>query len=96
MIYRLDGKPWRGRVQTYDAPFGLEKSDSFTLHAQETGAASYIRGQAAQPVFDDRREFWDPALPFVGVKVPHAGVTIRVTQQSGTSMRVRVGATTGT
>ena len=46
-IYRLDGKPWRGRVQTYDAPFGLEKSDSFTLHAQETGAASYIRGQAA-------------------------------------------------
>ncbi|MDA0161434.1 immune inhibitor A [Solirubrobacter ginsenosidimutans] len=96
VVYRLDGKPWRGRVQTYDAPFGLEKSDSFTLHAQETGAASYIRGQAAQPVFDDRREFWDPALPFVGVKVPHVGVTIRVTQQSGTSMRVRVAGTTGT
>ena len=38
-IYRLDGKPWRGRIQTYDAPFGLEKSDSFTLHAQETGEA---------------------------------------------------------
>ena len=52
--------------KTYDAPFGLEKSDSFTLHAQETGAASYIRGQAAVPLFDDRREYWDPALPFVG------------------------------
>ncbi|RKQ90987.1 immune inhibitor A [Solirubrobacter pauli] len=95
-IYRLDGKPWRGRVQTYDAPFGLEKSDSFTLHAQETGAASYIRGQAAVPTFDDRKEYWDPALPTVGVKVPHVGVQIRVTQQSGTSMRVRVSGTPGT
>jgi immune inhibitor A len=93
-IYRLDGKPWRGRIQTYDAPFGLEKSDSFTLHAQETGRASYIRGQAPQPLFDDRREYWDPALPYVGVKVPHAGVTIRVTQQSGTSMRIRIGSAT--
>ena len=41
-------------------------------------------------MFDDRREFWDPALPNVGVKVPHAGVLIRVLQQNGTSMRVRV------
>ena len=48
------------------------------------------------PLFDDRREFWDPALPFVGVKVPHVGVKLRVTQQSGTSMRVRVAGTTGT
>ena len=81
-----------GAIQTYDAPFGLEKSDSLTLHAQETGAASYIRGQAGQPLFDDRREYWDPALPNVGVKVPHVGVTIRVAQQSGTSMRIRVGS----
>lgn len=95
-IYRLDGKPWRGRVQTYDAPFGLEKSDSFTLHAQETGAAGYIRGQAAVPTFDDRKEYWDPALPTVGVKVPHVGVQIRVTQQSGTSMRIRISGTPGT
>jgi immune inhibitor A len=92
-IYRLDGKPWRGRVQTYDAPFSLEKSDSFTLHAQETGAASYIRGQAAQPVFDDRRDYWDPALPAVGVKVPRAGVRMQVVEQSGTSMRVRISST---
>jgi len=94
-IYRLDGKPWRGRVQTYDAPFGLEKSDSFTLHT-ETGAASYIRGQAAVPTFDDRKEYWDPAIPTVGVKVPHVGVQIRVTQQSGTSMKVRISGTPGT
>ncbi len=88
-IANLDGTLWRGRIQTYDAPFGLEKSDSFTLTAP-SGRPSYIRGQAAVPVFDDRKEFWDPALPTVGVKVPHAGVLIRVLQQNGTSMRVRV------
>jgi immune inhibitor A len=93
-IYRLDGKPWRGRIQTYDAPFSLEKADSFTLHAQETGQASYIRGQAAQPVFDDRKEYWNAALPYVGVKVPHVGVRMRVVSASGTSMRVRIDSTT--
>jgi len=68
-IYKLDGKPWRGRIQTYDAPFSLEKAGSFTLHDQNTGQASYIRGQAAQPVFDDRRSYWTAAQPAVGVKV---------------------------
>ena len=92
-IYRLDGKPWRARIQGYDAPFSLQKSDSFTLHAQETGAASYIRGQAAVPVFDDRRSYWDAALPNAGVKVPNAGVRIQVQRQQGTSMRIRISST---
>jgi immune inhibitor A len=92
-IYRLDSKPWRPRIQGYDAPFSLQKSDSFTLHAQETGQASYIRGQAAVPVFDDRRSYWDPALPTAGVKVPNAGVRIQVQRQEGTSMRIRISST---
>jgi immune inhibitor A len=96
-VYRLDGKPWRGRIQTYDAPFSLEKSESYTLYAQDADpahpAASYIRGQAPQPVFDDRRSYWDAALPTVGVKVPNAGVRIQVQQQRGTSMRIRISST---
>ena len=36
------------------------------------------------------KEYWDPALPTVGVKVPHAGVKITVTKQDGTSMTVKV------
>ena len=92
-IYRLDGLPWRGRIQTYDAPFSLERADSFTLHAQETGQASFIRGQDAVPTFDDRRSYWDPAIPTVGVKVPAAGVRIAVQKQDGTSMRIRISST---
>ena len=52
-IYNLDGEPWRPRIQMYDAPFGLQKVDSFTLHSPTTGNASYIRGQAGNPLFDD-------------------------------------------
>ena len=43
-----------------------------------TARPSYIRGQAAQPLFDDSRSYWSPAQPNIGVKVPDAGVRIRV------------------
>jgi immune inhibitor A len=91
-IYRLDGLPWRPRIQTYDAPFSLEKADSFTLH-MPNGQPSYIRGQDAVPVFDDRRPYWNATLPNVGVKVPNAGVKMQVQKQDGTSMRVRITST---
>jgi immune inhibitor A len=91
-LYTLDGTLWRGRIQTYDAPFGLQKADSFTLHHQATGKPSYIRGQAGNPVFDDSNpnRYFDPAQPRVGVKVAGEGVRIRVLDESGTSVRVRV------
>ena len=41
----------------YDATFGLEKADSFTLHVN--GQASYIRGQNAVPMFDDTKSYQD-------------------------------------
>src|SRR4051794_9861239 len=92
-IFRLDGLKWRPRIQTYDAPFSLEKADSFTLH-MPNGQPSYIRGQAAVPVFDDRRSYWDAQQPNVGVKVPPAGVRIAVQSASGTTMRIKVSSTT--
>jgi immune inhibitor A len=87
-FYRLDGQPWRARVQVYDAPFSLRKADSFTLH--HNSQAMFIRGQAEQPVFNDTKTYWYPALPNHGVKLPAVGVKIRVQSVSGTSMKVRV------
>ena len=72
----------------------LQKADSFTLHVD--GKASYVRGQAANPLFDDSdpnryfQPFADAGLPRVGVKVAGAGVQIQVLKQKGTSMRIRV------
>jgi immune inhibitor A len=86
--YNLTGAPWRSRVQVYDAPFSLRKADSFTLNV--AGKPSYVRGEAAQPLFDDTKKYFYDELPNHGVKLPAVGVKIRVVEQNGTSIRVRV------
>ena len=89
-IYRLDGATWRCRIQVYDAPFSLTRAESFTLH--NLSEPSFIRGQDAQPVFDDRRTYFydsDDVIKLCGVKVPKAGVRIRVLDVDGTSIRIR-------
>ncbi|WBB82434.1 immune inhibitor A [Micromonospora sp. WMMD882] len=86
-IYNLTGQPWRARVQVYDAPFSLKKADSFTLHLNSQ--PQYIRGQAAEPLFDDTKQYWYPELPNHGVKVPATGTKIKVLEQDGTSIKVR-------
>ncbi|TXL63230.1 immune inhibitor A domain-containing protein [Aeromicrobium terrae] len=87
IINTVTGAPWRARIQMYDAPFSLHTADSMTLHTN--GKASYIRGQKAQPVFDDTKKFWFPTLPNHGVKLPAVGVKIKVLTEDGTSMKVR-------
>ncbi|MEV6270955.1 immune inhibitor A domain-containing protein [Kribbella sp. NPDC051936] len=87
-INRLDGQIWRPRIAAYDAPFGLEKADSFTLHVN--GQASYIRGQNAVPTFNDSKSYWTADQPTSSVKIPNNGVNIKVLSKTGTSMTVQV------
>ena len=87
-LYQLSGTPWRARIQIYDAPFGLTKADSMTLHTN--GVASYIRGQAGQPVFDDTKSYFDPNLLNHGVTVRNAGVKIQVLAQNGTTTKIKI------
>ncbi|TWD72525.1 immune inhibitor A [Kribbella amoyensis] len=89
-INRLDGQLWRPRVAGYDAPFGLEKADSITLHVN--GQPSYIRGQDAVKTFNDGKSYWSPDQPTAGVKVPNNKVNITVQSRTGTSMKVQVSA----
>ncbi len=91
-IYNLDGQPWRPRIQMYDATFGLQKADSFTLHSATTGRASYIRGQAANPLFDDSNpaRYFKTDQPSGGVTVAGSGTKIRVLDEKGTSVKIRI------
>lgn len=87
-IINRNGVPWRGRIQVYDAPFSLHKADSMTLHIN--GQPSYVRGQAASPVFNDTKKYWYAESPAAGVKLPAAGVKIRVVSEKGTSMKINI------
>lgn len=87
-MYNLTGAPWRARVQVYDAPFSLTKADSFTLHVNSQ--PQYIRGQDAQPLFDDTKKYFYDELPNHGVKLPAVGVKIRVVEVDGTTMKIRI------
>ena len=86
-LYNNDGNLWRSRVSMYDAPFGTTKADSFTLHVN--GKPSYIRGQAAAPLFDDTKQYFYPEAIW-GVKLPATGVKIKVVKQEGTSLKVQI------
>ncbi len=90
-INNLCGTTWRTRIQVYDAPFTKRTADSMTLHCD--GRASYVRGQAGQPVFDDSKQWWYASQPNHGVKVPVNGVRIAVTKETGTTTRVKFSST---
>jgi immune inhibitor A len=89
-LIRLDGQPWRSRVQVFDAPFSKLDAPSFTLHLN--GEPQNIKGQPANPFFSDVIGYYRPATtPNIGPVLPKAGVTMTVKKQQGTSMTVEIG-----
>jgi len=89
-LKRVDGPNWRNRVQTYDATFGLQKTDALTLH--HNSVLSPIPSLPAVPVFDDRTSYYDPANPQGSVMNPNTGTQVRVLKatQLGASLYVEV------
>jgi immune inhibitor A len=91
LILRSDGKPWRPRVQVYDAPFSLRRSDSFEL--RDGTLENHIQGQAPNPVFDDRNSYYteDSSTGMkYGVLIPHSGVRIAVLAAGKGSLRFEI------
>jgi len=82
LLIRPDGLVWRPRIQSYDSPFGLKKTDKVCLHFNSE--KSCFGGLRGNPVFDDTQSYWFPPDPDIGhfgwasVPLPGFGVTIRV------------------
>ena len=89
-LMRTVTTPWRSRIQTYDATFGLEKTDALTLHVN--GVASAIPSLPAVKAFNDLLNWWDPAVPLTSVNPPKTGTTIEVVtyKAQGNFMEVQV------
>ena len=84
----IDGKPWRSRVQVYDAPFSVQRTDRVVLHVNSVD--SVLPSLKAQPLFDDTAKYWYSEIPLTGVKLPAVGVKIRVLEQESSTMKIRI------
>jgi immune inhibitor A len=75
-LVREDGVAWSSRYQSFDSPFGLERTDPLTL--RRLGVDYKYRSQPGVPVFDDRVQHWRSATPAAGVKNPNTSTQIQV------------------
>lgn len=82
------GDYWRSRVQVYDAPFGLARTDTVTLHVD--GVPNTFGGLPGVATFRDTDKYFYDELPNHGVKLPGTGVQIQVLKQNGTQATVKV------
>jgi len=75
-LMRTATVPWSGRVQSYDATFGLQGTDALMLH--RNGVPFSYPSLPPSPVFNDLLDYWSPAAPYASVIVPKTGTTIEV------------------
>ncbi|MFI6465349.1 immune inhibitor A domain-containing protein [Streptomyces sp. NPDC050538] len=87
-----NGTLMRNRVQAYDSPFGLDRTDSMTLHNADV--ATKIKSQPGVPVFDDGKStYYDTSNPTAGVKITDTNTRIKITKEShgGSTVSLQVG-----
>jgi immune inhibitor A len=89
-LAREDGVAWSPRYQSFDSPFGIERTDRLTL--RRLGVDYQYRSQPGTSVFDDRVQYWRSATPAAGVKNPNTGTQIQVksVSRNGAVMEVEV------
>lgn len=88
-----DGTLMRNRVQAYDSPFSLYRTDGITLHKADV--AKYIPGSKGVSVFNDRKnDYYDPANPTGGVKITDTNTKIKILKEAknGSTIELEVGA----
>jgi immune inhibitor A len=79
-LYRVDGAPWRNRIQTYDSTFSLKAPDGIDdIHVNSV--LSPVAGQEAISEFDSSQSYYDESNPCGSVNypiIPNAGVKISI------------------
>ncbi|WP_030180167.1 immune inhibitor A domain-containing protein [Streptomyces violaceorubidus] len=87
-----DGTLMRNRMQAYDSPFSLYRTDGMTLHKADV--AKYVPGSKGVSVFNDRTDdYWDPANPTGGVQVTDTNTKIKIVKEAknGSTIELEVG-----
>ncbi|MEI2777795.1 MAG: immune inhibitor A domain-containing protein [Tetrasphaera sp.] len=83
------------RRTSFDASFGLERTDKVTFHLN--GVPATVPSRAAMPTFSDTfpNQYWTSANPQNSVKVPGSGtkITVKYMHSRGWPMRLSVSFT---
>ncbi|MFL0411621.1 immune inhibitor A domain-containing protein [Microbacterium paludicola] len=81
-----DGTVARNRIQSFDATFGVHKTDAISLHRETEAGMTTLKvgSQKAIPTFDDTdpNRYYDETNPQNSVKVGGTGTKITVTDQN--------------
>ncbi|MCF1645029.1 immune inhibitor A domain-containing protein [Streptomyces indiaensis] len=88
-----DGTLMRNRIQAYDSPFSLYRTDGMTLHKADV--AKYIPGSKGVSVFNDRKnDYYDESNPTAGVKITDTNTKIKILKEAkdGSTIELEVGA----
>ncbi|MFD8153340.1 immune inhibitor A domain-containing protein [Streptomyces sp. NPDC059720] len=87
-----DGTLMRNRIQSYDSPFSLYRTDGMTLHKADV--AKYIPGSKGVSVFNDRKnDYYDESNPTAGVKITDTNTKIKILKEAknGSTIELEVG-----
>jgi immune inhibitor A len=87
-----DGTPMRSRIQAYDSPFSLFRTDGITLHNADV--AKRIPSSKGVSVFNDHTStYYDATTPFAGVKLTDTNTKIKIVQEAknGSTISLEVG-----
>ncbi|MFB7493908.1 immune inhibitor A domain-containing protein [Streptomyces sp. NPDC056161] len=87
-----DGTLMRGRIQAYDSPFSLERTDGITLHKADV--PTRIKSSQGVPVFNDHTStYYDSSNPASGVKITDTNTKIKIDKQArdGSTIDIEVG-----
>ncbi|MFC8712621.1 MULTISPECIES: immune inhibitor A domain-containing protein [unclassified Streptomyces] len=87
-----DGTLLRNRVQAYDSPFSLYRTDGITLHKADV--KTKIKSSKGVPVFNDHTStYYDASNPTGGVKITDTNTRIQITKEAhdGSTIELEVG-----
>ncbi|QFR02609.1 M6 family metalloprotease domain-containing protein [Streptomyces phaeolivaceus] len=87
-----DGTVMRSRIQSYDSPFSLYRTDGLKLHKAD--APTTIPSSKGVSTFNDRTNtYYDTATPLAGVKITDTNTKIDIVKEAedGSTITVKVG-----
>ncbi|MFD9329383.1 immune inhibitor A domain-containing protein [Streptomyces sp. NPDC060065] len=87
-----DGTLMRSRIQSYDSPFSLYRTDGLTLHKADV--ETKIASQKGVSVFNDHTStYYDLSTPLAGVNITDTNTKIKIVKEAlnGSTISLQVG-----